>query len=80
MADTSDIKRRVTALEDGTCRLVRAIQRLLDWLRPRRRHNRLSRALTPTETRDLRRQMRAHGVPDDEGSDVRTPTAPGGRS
>jgi hypothetical protein len=68
MVDTSDIKRRVTALETGHGWLTRVVLRLVDWVCPRRR-NRWSRALTPEEARAFQRQVDLHMA--DEDSEVR---------
>jgi hypothetical protein len=68
VAETSDIKRRLAAMERVQYSLAALIEKISRRFRRAVRVNTTSRALTKTETDRFRKEMANHGVHEDEES------------
>jgi hypothetical protein len=71
VAEPSDLRRRVTALEQRTSRITELLRLLFEKWPFKRQRNVKSSSLTPGEIAAFRQRMEAHGIPDDEDSDVK---------
>ena len=70
MADTSDIRRRVAALEQNNGVIHRILSRIVNVMWSRKRFRR-SRLLSKKQAEAFRAQMESHGVEDDDSKDGR---------